>query len=218
MNKLVVLATLIAIALFACKKDEPQNIDSTPIPEPKVSMMPLAVGNYWVYQECTVDSSNNVISTSAELDSFYISGYEVFDGDTFYALMKDNSLIIPPYSGATYLRDSSGYLINNTGYIYYSENNYTDTFRIDTVTFGLYKAYEYMANKNAEVTVPAGTFNQTATLLKAINFIPPDYPWGARRDSYYTYAKNVGIIKRRVFFTSQPDYIEFRLLRYHVNP
>ncbi|UPT68352.1 MAG: hypothetical protein M0D57_06870 [Sphingobacteriales bacterium JAD_PAG50586_3] len=219
MKNVVVSATMVAIVLFACKKDNTQNIDSTPIPEPKVSMMPLKEGNYWVYQRFTVDT-NGVATTNGQTDSLYISGKEVIHGDTFYVVDGSNYFLFTPYqqqSQKAYLRDSLGYLVDETGNIYYSENNYTDTLwsQIDT---SYVSRYTFMAYKDSSVTVPVGTFNQTGTLLTTAIFHNPAYPWGPRRDSYYTYAKNVGLIKRRLFYSTPPDYIEFRLLRYSVSP
>jgi hypothetical protein len=219
MKNLVILATTLAIVFFACKKDEPQNIDDTPVPEPKVSMMPLKEGNYWVYSSCNVDT-NGVDKPPYNTDSIYISGKEVIHGDTFYTIGGSNYFLFNPDMPGqnTYIRDSSGYLVDQHGVIYYSENNYTDTLGTFTEPIMPINGYTFMAYKDSSVIVPAGTFNQTATLLTTYLFPNPDYHWGPRRDAYYTYAKGVGLIKRRVFFASPPDYIEYRLLRYHVTP
>lgn len=220
MKNLVVLATTLAIVFFACKKDEPQNIDDTPVPEPKVSMMPLKEGNYWVYQRFSVDT-NGISTTNGQNDSLYISGKEVIHGDTFYVIEGSNYFLFTPNNfpqEKAYIRDSVGYIIDETGLIYYSENNYTDTLSTATDSIAQIVRYTYMAYKDSLITVPAGTYSQTSTLLTTVLFWNPNYPWGPRRDSYYTYAKNIGLINRRAFYSSPSNYFEFRLLRYHVSP
>lgn len=216
MKKLVVLVMAIAIGLFACKKDDTKNTDSTPIPEPKVSMMPLAVGNYWVYSWCQVDS-NGVDKPPYGTDSIYVSGKEVIHGDTFYVIGGSPFFLFKPdITGQdAYIRDSLGYLVDQHGTIYYSENNYIDTLwsQIDT---SYVSRYTFMTYKDSSVTVPVGTFNQTGTLLTTAIFHNPAYPWGPRRDAYFIFAKNIGLIKRRYFYASPPDYSEYRLIRYHV--
>ena len=74
-----------------------------------------------------------------------------------------------------------------------------------------------MANKGASVTVPAGAFTNTTTLLSTYIFSPPTPYWGTRRDAFWVFAENVGLLKRRFFFPNNPEYVEFRLVRYHVN-
>lgn len=216
MKNIVLLATMVAIVFFACKKDEPQNIDDTPVPEPKVSMMPLKEGNYWVYQRYSVDT-NGISTTNGQTDSLYISGKEIIHGDTFYVIKGSSAFLFPPDGQNVYLRDSVGYLVDQNGSIYYSETNYTDTFSIITDSIAQITRYEYMTYKDSMVTVPAGSYSQTGTLLTTVSFWNPNYPWESTRDAYYSFAKNVGLIKRRAFYSAQPTYFEFQLLRYHVS-
>ncbi|UPT68354.1 MAG: hypothetical protein M0D57_06880 [Sphingobacteriales bacterium JAD_PAG50586_3] len=102
MKKLVVLVMAAAIGLFACKKDDEKTV-------PHVDNMPLAVGNYWVYQVFNVDS-DDVATPTADFDTCRITGTQTINGKTYfnfenYPLFQNNQNLI-------HLRDSMGYLVD----------------------------------------------------------------------------------------------------------
>lgn len=207
MKKLIILSVGIAIAIFACKKDEDNNDGDKTIP--RVTAMPLAVGNYWVYEVFRVDS-DGVATSQNQFDTTRITGTTVVNGHTYF--MFDNYPDAYGISTQVNLRDSVGYLITPNNDKYYAEADYTSTLAYATSTVPNYTISTKMDWKDHTHSVPTGTYTNTGTFLSTINITEPNYPWNTQRNAYTVFAKDVGIIKRRYFFFNSPDYIELRLV------
>lgn len=205
MKKLVVLATLVAVALFACKKDEEKTI-------PRVDNMPLAVGNYWVYEVFNVDS-DDVATPTGQFDTCRIISNQAIDGKIYFNFQ--HYPIYQNYPSVVQLRDSSGFLVDPSGTVYYAEADYETVFSTSTNTNPAFTTSTKMDWKDQTHTVPFGTFNQTGTMLMTANITEPGYQWPTTRYGYTVFAKDVGIIKRRYFFFSTPGYVELRLVDFH---
>jgi hypothetical protein len=202
MKNLVVLATTVAIMLFACKKDDEKTV-------PRVDNMPLAVGNFWVYEVFNVDS-DNVATSTGNFDTCRIVSNQAIDGEIYFNF--DN---YPTYDGSItpmQLRDSSGFLVDTHGKVFYAEADYETVFDTYTSTIPAYTLTSKMDWKDSTMTVPFGTFTQTGTMLTTSTITEPNYPWDTVRYIYTTFAKDVGIIKRRYYFFNTPNYVELRLV------
>jgi hypothetical protein len=205
MKKLVVLVMALTIWLFACKKDEDKTI-------PRVDNMPLAVGNYWVYEVFNVDS-DDVATSTGQFDTCRIISNQAIDGKIYfnfehYPIFQNNQDIVQ-------LRDSSGFLVNPSGTVYYAEADYETVFSTTTNITPAFTTSSKMDWKDQTHTVPFGTFSQTGTMLMTANITEPGYQWPTTRYGYTVFAKDVGIIKRRYFFFNTPGYIELRLVDFH---
>jgi hypothetical protein len=199
---------LAAIAVFAvsCSKD-----DETPAPVAKADYFQLKVGNYWIYQDYRIDYAG-VETLRPDLDSAFIEKDTLIRGLTYYKLHEK------PYglpSQITFLRDSSGYLVNSYGMIQASDFNFTDTLMINNTAPAIFTGYVTMVGKDSLVTIPAGTFQSITTSLEAVP-APPNPENIPVRYSYEIFGKGVGKIKSHTFLWSGGMSFEARLLRYHV--
>jgi hypothetical protein len=172
----------------------------------------LKVGNYWIYQNYTADS-NGVPTAGKLFDSAHIEKDTIINGNKYYKLWQNPYLLwgsqIPEY-----LRDSSGYLVNNSGYRMCSDDDFTDTLGIDTNNMQLFKGYVKMTGKDSVVTVPAGSFQSITYRMKVVPTRPND-PHPVRY-IYDVYGKNIGKIKSHNFYYNGGQQIETRLVRYKV--
>ncbi len=69
MKRLIVIVMMAALAFTACKKSDTDVTPVPPSPEPEsvLDYMPLAVGNYWIYESFSCDSGEiNCVSKSID--------------------------------------------------------------------------------------------------------------------------------------------------------
>lgn len=210
MKKLFLLIIAIAF-LWSCQKD-----DNTTT---KVSYLPLEIGNYWIYQYIEIDTSGNE-SAMPQIDSVVISRDTIINHKKYYVFEGTNY----PYTYRGYwgivdiLRDSSGYIVNQNGFIRFAENDFTDTLACKVESHEneiLYTITYQMVKTNNAITIPAGTFgvlNYKGTVVTSLNTPGINYP---RYLNCY-YAKEVGNVLYTYFYINSPKYFEKRLLRYNV--
>ncbi|MCC6726345.1 MAG: hypothetical protein IT258_17690 [Saprospiraceae bacterium] len=206
--------TLLALAMlvFSCNCNDD---DSAANPIPATNYLPLTVGNYWVYQWYKIDASGNETPYGSYLDSVYVSGDTLINGFTYH-ILEGRELNVP---FRKFYRDSSGYLVSTISDIpLFSTTSTTEQLGIDTVFAGPepLAMLEYaMQNPTPTVTVPAGTFSDCLTTLTSMTSFEDDYPYGIRTYPYH-YAEGIGRVQHKVSFYGSPDYLESRLLRYHI--
>lgn len=217
--KKVILVVAVIVCFYSCHKDD----ESGSGEETTSSYLPMAVGNYWVYQEYLSQGDGTFVPSSI-LDSTYISKDTLINGKTFYKF--DNYQIIKTsaksvsFEGSEFYSDSVKYLIDSNGVILFSENNFTDILYKrsdvidgDTLTWITGK----MEKVDQILTVPAGTFTDVLNLkgtvntnLKVPNISNPRYV-------NKLYAKNVGKVLQSFVFVHSGGTIERRLVRYKIN-
>ncbi len=202
----------LAMLVFSCNCNDD---DAATNPTPATEYLPLNIGNYWVYQWYIIDTLGNETIYGNTLDSIYISGDTVINGNT-YAVMEGrqfNSDILYFY------RDSSGYLVSaNSSVPLFTTTSSSERLGIDTLFVGTAPLVMNDANMqppSPSVTVPAGTFNDCLSTVTYMTSFEADYPHGIRTFPYQ-YAKGVGRVLHRIAFYSTPNYYESRLVRYHV--
>ncbi len=206
---LILAGVLMASVLTSCKKDS-----TTQTPAPNFTQ--LKVGNYWVYEQFNVDASGTATATGT-LDSCYVEKDTIIDTTQYFKFIR------PDVLGSTYsykfVRDSLHYLVNSDGQILFSSQNFTDTFYNYFITAGpdtVCEVFVKMADKNLPFNLPAGQF-QTYSFKQTFNMYPN---WSASGNPRYIdtrYTVNVGIVSETFpFFSSNPNYIQRRLVRYHV--
>ncbi|HTL82447.1 MAG TPA: hypothetical protein VL651_12125 [Bacteroidia bacterium] len=209
MKKLFILFA--AIAFFSsCKKEDDETCPNANPPStaitPANNYWKLQVGNYWVYDQYKVDT-NGVETLQTTTDSSYVSGDTVWHGNTYYELFD--------LYYTAWLRDSSGYIVDTTGEIHFTNQ----VFNIP-VAFNYYGGNlgynESMTMRTpVSVTVPAGTFTAYDWQIEA-HFTQPTYPWPTVRYAHDYYSDGIGKVKQVFFYASQPDHYERRLNHYHV--
>jgi len=115
MKKVIVLVlAVLSILTFSCKKSSNDTV-SAPVPD----YYQLKVGNYWVFQHFTIDS-NGIAVPENKWDSVYIEKDTLIRGYKYY---KEWQQLLSLGEFPYFLRDSSGYLINNLGTRLCSDNN-----------------------------------------------------------------------------------------------
>jgi len=204
----VIIAVLSVIAI-SCKKDS-----EDPIPVAKADYFQLKVGNYWIYQGFRIDT-NGVVTPTTKYDSAYIEKDTIIRSLTYYKLLED-PFVLGSMQFPSYLRDSSGYLVNSAGNILASDFNFTDTLEVKTGEGQLYMAYTKMTGKDSVVSVPAGSLQSITTRMQVVP-LPPNAQNYPVRYSYDIYGKGVGKMKSHTFFWSGIMELEARLVRYKVN-
>jgi hypothetical protein len=205
---------LISSCIISCKKDDDDN-GTTPVAD----YTPMAVGDYWIYEHYRVDSLGNATPLGTT-DSTYIEKDTVINSSVYYKMISPG---LPGENRVYLLRDSSHYLVSHTGEILFSSQNFTDTLNEyyivlqvtapDTVA----RVIKKMADRNVDVTTPAGTFTTSNYQAKFLM-----YPnWSVMGNTRYVnarYAPGVGLVKESLsFFVSSPYTEEKRLLRYHLH-
>ena len=206
MKKLSFLMMAVLITgLSSCHKDATNNIQR----EDHLTFFPLLPGNYWIYQNYEIDSIGKATPTN-DWDSSYISGDTMIRGNMYFA-MHEKPVLYMPEQSVSYLRDSSGYIVDHTGKIRFAENNFSDTLYEDTSNLVLVHGYAAMWAKDSTVTVPCGSFITRSVRMSVVPTRNNDpYP---TRYSYDIYGKNIGRIKFHTFFYASNKHFETRLVR-----
>ena len=179
---LVIIITLTSILGFnSCKKG-----DSPTGPTESTFLMPLKVGNKWMYQMKTIDSLKN---EKTKMDSIYIWGDTLLNGDTWYFILHSDPWLNRDDGLYSMGMDSSGKPIPILS-IKYPVNigdKWTTGPEEEKMNFTL-------LSKGESVTVTAGTFScynyQTESVYK-----DPNGSYSYYTKSFYWICPGKGIIK-----------------------
>ena len=211
MLKKIIGFVIVCILLVSCKKEQSQTntANNRVTPPSVVNYYGLSVGSYWVYDTYLVDTLNN--SSYQNEDSVWIRADTIIRGNTYY-IMAGPNFDLPPNPP---LRDSSGWLVNDTGLKMCNNLGDTSIFftRVDTGTCTITMA---MQPATFSISVPAGTFS-CIDALGTYRFTVAYSHWGNPRYLYNYYTNGVGLVFQTDFYTVSPNHLERRLVRYHVN-
>jgi len=225
MKKQIVLsvATLLLVFLSSCKtENDPKTEKLVP------NYMPLAVGNYWVYQNYTVDSLGNERLIN-EIDSVIITKDTIVNNIKYYVFGGGGNryqLMFPRL-----VRDSLGYLVSDKGNVLFSSTNYSDTISTEKrmgnigdgreALFGVLKTR--MDSTLKTISVPAGKFDAiTCHGILKIFYYDLDgnvnKTMTVDKDAYYV--ANIGkILDTYYYYVNVKLKLrdELRLIRYKIN-
>jgi len=218
MKRTNVFFSLSVIALFigGCKQDKSE----PPVTYPDYGR--LQIGNYWIYQRFVVDSTGNVTPTDV-FDSCYVEKDTLIHGNNFAKITKPWPWGSSQKKAYEYLRDSLHYLVDPSGRVRFSSEDYTTTFYSyfsikpddgDTV----YRSTVKMDDKDLLISTPAGDFT-TSNYKTTYKLYPPYNIYSILRYSHKRYVKDVGLVVETLpIFASVPTTTERRLVRYFLNP
>jgi hypothetical protein len=201
--KKYLLLLLVPLIVISCKK----NPGNPVVPVSSEQYFPPKAGNYWVYEEFKGDTLGNFLDTHGVSDSIYCVGDTSISGKTYHVFCD----FVNTYYWLIW-RDSSGYMVDQSGRIQFSAQNLSDTLRTDS-SFNLTVKYKMI--NNIAVSTPAGSFNTLEyrgiiTSSSAI-VINPKYYYA------YNYSLNTGMVMFHTFYLNAPNgIIENRLIRYHL--
>lgn len=207
---------ILLIFISSCKKDE--DVICPPTPEPQLNYMPLAIGNYWLYETYRVDT-NGVETNLNYHDSIVVTRDTIINNDTFYIVEGTYRPFHTQWGVIRIIKNDNGNLVNHLGDTILPATNFTDTFRKHYEIIGnndtlFYRSFK-MIDPTYDVTVPAGTFpivdyRGTYTTYQNIPNVPnPRYV-------HNYYAENVGKVKETYHYMSSPQTMEIRLTKYFV--
>jgi len=211
----MLIAAISTVTILGCSKEEIIEVENTPSSSNQsTAHMPLAIGNYWIYDTYSIDTLGNETLSNTS-DSAFIARDTIINGATYYLVEGDFNARI---AVGSYLRNEENSLVNFYGSILFTTNNIGSIFSRDTISIGGGE-YIYLSTwvntQSASITVPAGTFNAYDKETEVVA-TQTEYPWGTR--SFHTYYnKNVGAILNQYYYYSSPNVNESRLVRYHLN-
>lgn len=182
---------------------------------------PLAIGNYWVYNNYLIDS-NGTETLLTDIDSIVINRDTLIRGNTYY-IMEGVSYPYNIWRTENILRDSSNYIVDNTGRIIFSDSDFNNTLYENDVIVGtdtLVSSYYFMEQVSNTINTVAGAFDSIYNYKGVVTSTFPGYP-SSFPDIYNYYAPNVGRVLKNYYFiptvTFTKKYYEKRLLRYYID-
>lgn len=222
MKQVTFALLLTAMILISCKKKTETTTTKTPPPAiTSTSYMPLAVGNYWVYDMYQLDTSGTEISMN-RTDSIYVEKDTTVGGRKYYYCNEagaGNMAGAIQFCGK-WLADSAGYVFSLGHELnYFYGYNYIDTRVNDTVhvdTTGYQVVYFQVPGNFSNDVEPAGTFSGLAmnTMLRYLNPNPHSF---SSVFEFSNYASGVGLCHMRTSFVNVPKTGNvWRLKKYHV--
>ena len=209
--------SIVAFTLFsACKKDEP-NGDPVKVYNDYGC---LKVGNYWIYERFTVDTLGEATPLN-KFDSCYVEKDTLINGVTYAKMVRPFPYQLAPdipNPSLFYLRDSLHYIVDHTGSIRFSSEDYSTVFQTVIHTQNgdtLFTASTKMDDINHRTMVPAGEF--TTMNYKTTYKMNPNFINHTKKVSNMKFAKDVGVVVETLpMFANVATKTERWLVRYHV--
>lgn len=204
----VLLFFLVSLLIVSCDNDDPANIDAL-IPTPIIS---LEIGNYWIYQTYLEDM-DGVFQPKSSLDSMFVESSEMVNGNEYF-LIKNYSLGGP--SNAIFrVRDSIGYLVNDSGEIEYSPKDDGSVLFENVIPYhdiaNIYVSYTLESTVNLDT--PAGSF-EARKIVGNFDFSETDFECDNQNSSYYV--EDIGRVREDLFYASTCNVLYRELLRYNI--
>lgn len=214
----LIIAALILI-ITSCSKDE-NNSGTTSLVIPEAGYIPFYPGNYWVYEQYMIDTLGNETMLN-HYDSIAITGTTMVNGIQ-YLVFEGTWMSGPEFVDTIYmLRDSSGYYVDPSGWIHFTDQNFTDTLNTYTGLNNhtgdtLYQSWYKMESQLQNINVPAGEFD-------ALNYQGTIYTHNPNqgvqviryKDRFYS--NNVGMVLDTYFYLGSPNRMERRLKHYFID-
>jgi len=216
MRNVFLLGIIAIILISSCKKEEETPPPPPPIKSPDYT--PLTIGNYWVYNNYSIDSLNNE-TLLPNIDSLIVDRDTVIGGHTYYIIEGIKYPMSQNWGIVRIVRDSADCLVTNKGHILFSSSNFSDILRekIEILNSDTLYILQYKMEKlSGSIDVPAGTFNNIynykGTLYTKVPNSVVDNP--RYLDNYY--APDVGEVLNTWYFLSLPTTYQKRLVRYNI--
>jgi hypothetical protein len=192
MKRVFLIIVLSGIFFTSCKKDETQE---NPPTQTTADYIQLKLGNYWVYERYNIDTLGNE-TTSGLSDSLVITSDTLIRGYTYFKKLDVRQ------NHASYLRDSSGYLVDHLGNILFSNDDFNNILRLDTIGPGLAVIEYEMAEGDTMISIPLGNY-QCLDFKGKVTPLQSNYPHGIQY-TYYFWADGLGMIKSNSYYFSNP--------------
>lgn len=202
------------LGIIACEKTPNEPASET---KKDISYFPLSTGSYWVNNTYQIDSTENETLIS-ENDTMRIIGDSVINGNT-YKVFYGKETGIAQGLVKRFFRDSSGCIVNNSGKIFFSINNFIDTLYSSFTTWdsNVYM-YSLMETYENEISLSSGVFD--SILNWELTVERHGETKSLIRKNAYLFVPNVGKILCQYFYIStferNKNYYEERLIDYYI--
>ena len=209
---IVLFITITVFALQSC--NEKNETD----PEPQntiVEYFPLKVGNYWVYERSSCDSSWSDCN-SISIDTNWITKDTLIKNMIYYKVEGKNVVgINSPY----FLRDSSDYIISPSGNIFLSNKDFDkklyERYEINPSSNDtIFYMYYQFKNKPNIIEVPAGIYDcidfQGSLFRQQDNY-------ELEFNYHHYFAKDVGPVYQNVLYANSLGGIKRELVSYNID-
>jgi hypothetical protein len=208
--KPTIIILVAAFAFSSCKKQDSNPAGPITTQEKVTDYYPLEKGDYWVYQLYAADTSF-VFTPQNTYDSVWVEGDSLLHGTSF-------KVINTPLGGVTLWRDSADYIVNELGQKLFTIKNTSDYLINENswLTDTSFYNRSVMMKSDSVCVAPAGQF-QAKYVIGTITAKTPYPSWMMKRNYYFAFSKNVGLVLRRMVFSDGPFYMDERLVRYHLN-
>ncbi len=212
---LIVMITI----LYSCKK----NKETDPVIVDPIAVYPnfsqLKVGNYWIYQQYSIDSIGVATPTSV-FDSCYVEKDTVINSKTYFKMVKPRAHFVGE-KDISFQRDSLECIVNLSGRVLLSSENFftilESRYLIVPITDTVFRMVRKMTDKNLPVVTSLGTFI-TSNAQNTYFMYPKWTGAGNPRYENNRYSVGVGIVIETLpMYSLDPKSTERRLVKYHVN-
>ena len=187
---------IILVTLVCCKSNPTAPIHDYVKQNSDSVIMPLAIGNIWVYNNTEFDSLGNILIQ--DFDTTLITYADTWDGDTIYKVLIRNK---PGMAGQLAFHNrSNGLWMGSAGeattFSYFLLIPYPTTLNTHDLLYT-----NSLVNDDTLITTPAGTFHS----LKYEALVGPQGSYGSGHDiSFYSVGK--GLIYSEEYRKYYPAY------------
>jgi len=205
------LIILIAAFIFSsCKKQDSNPVTSASTQETVTDYFPLQIGDYWIYQVYTADTSL-VFTATNTYDTLRVEQDTLLNGINYKVFNGGLSI-----SGLW--RDSADYIVNELGEKLFTINNTSDFLlnEYSQKSDSLFYNTSVVLSYDSACAVPAGNF-AAKYVIGTLTATKPSPTWMMKRNYYYAFSEGVGLIRSRLVYAGGPAYMEERLIRWHLN-
>ncbi|WP_034061961.1 hypothetical protein [Lacinutrix jangbogonensis] len=208
--KRIILLLCIIVFTFSCSSDDNEAQTTQP---PESNFYALTVGNSWVYKNFQYNPNTMGYDETTIIDAVIITGTETISGETYYKFKTTttgNTTAIPYFNANgeqfMFLRELFGDLVNETGDVVYTNNNYEERLVAEN-SWG--NIYDKLKTNIQEVTVGAGTFN--CLDMERYAKSPDNTQTFPALDHFY-YSEGIGLVSDSSSFVSQSNPAGIRRL------
>lgn len=225
-NSLIILS--LVVVFFSCKKDTaisspiPNSVNTTTTSNHD-TMLPLAVGNYWIYQKSQDDSVGTYTMVN-DFDSLYIEKDSIIFGSQYFKFKHTNHYFLDYFTlNASFeniwIKDSVGFLITYPRAVALNPINLTDTiFKFSDTTASSVMGHfclvpDTFVYRNFIIGQLSGLW------MKGYSFMEPPFAFRSGQHYFNAYSKNIGLVRMRRTFSACAHQCRFsqHLIRYHLN-
>ncbi len=207
MNRIIIIATITIASLVSCNN---KGNTADPIKQESVlAYYPLTVGNLWIYQTSSCDSTwENCDYTS--IDTNIVAKDTLINGLTYFKIEGKKLVGSEPH----FLRDSLDYIVDNYGKVRFSNKDFSTIFNEEFVISDndtIYHWYYKMQEDPIVVELPFRTFT---CLDNKLSFFRKKENFEFEFNGHSFYSKGFGLVYETALFASSTGGMKRELIDY----